>query len=743
MKLADPTADDLAEILHYPSLAAALDNSQRDLLIQAGAAVLLEEQRAENLASHLEFIIKNNPSDALRNMMLSILARGCTTTPAFADILFSLAIRNGNLHAQQILVELNPMPANAGWRVLHDFWRALVEETFFDIRTLVEPLFDPGDADLRARLIHLASQTARYGQWALTLEEMESGKYAGFLTRLPQITEAERDFGRSLLARLAAEDHAARDGLGQMYFDHADEKAGEIIEQQGWIPDELTSRVLFLFLSGKKDELDQIDGDGQALAAAYEESNDTRKRRMLSFSRGTGQIAWLRHLAESSGSLRHIRDLSQNEWIEMVRTLQETGRQKDLWRLAQAAPPRWSVLCLNTLRLSGWQPESPSDVTIYSRLIMLAEQCRSYPDRISSHHDWAIPEVDLYTLVFHPQKDLLLASGRGQSIYAWELPRGDLVLPPLISPAAHNRALAITPSGSHIITAGADSRIRIFNGASGRMVKNIEAHKALVRSLQVDNTGRYVASAGFDGQLLIHRIPSGELVMQMMTETREVFCARFMKSTAQVVSAGSSPLLQIWNMQNGRLLRSFSAQAPGLLHLETIDQDGLILCAGRSGPVEVFHSGSGYRVMSCKTGNSPITAIHILDSYDKWCTTQQDGMLRIWNHTNPHPLAEIDLAQAPMLSAWDARSSQLAMLTNEGEIHLYNLSSWLSALTETSKINPMRTDRLSNRLQSEGISSTEHVWLELILELVKWNQRYDIDLSTSGTLHWNNYDIEL
>ncbi len=78
--------------------------------------------------------------------------------------------------------------------------------------------------------------------------------------------------------------------------------------------------------------------------------------------------------------------------------------------------------------------------------------------------------------------------------------------------ACHQRevwALAYTPDGATLLSAGDDHSIKVWDSWDGRLRSTFDGHDSLVTSLAVNPGGTLLASASFDKTLRLWNLPGG------------------------------------------------------------------------------------------------------------------------------------------------------------------------------------------------------------------------------------------
>jgi WD40 repeat protein len=733
-------------VLNDPAEAGALKSGQIDLLIQMGIVLRLEQEHPLECGPVLANAAANHPQPAVREAAYTALNRLASQDPLFANSFYHLALEYDHLAARQHILTTGLLPGKIALKALLDWLSAPDTDRTVELSLVTSAFFEDASPQLRERILTSAAKSARFRRWGKLLENLKEGGQAGFLAAVdlfPSLTERERTICRDHLIACAASDEAAREALHQLFIHHEDQPALVQVLQTGWIPGADTDRALFYFLSGESEKLKELDFDGSLLVSAFESASKPLRRRLLAFSRQSGQVEWLRAVSRTA-DVRYLSDLGDADWDAILNRLASGERYRDLWRLAQSAPPRWSAAILARLALSVWKPDSAADHELFVKLIPLAQECWHQPLDLHPLHTFTAPSENITCLAVEPKFHLLAAGTTTQTIYLWDLPQGDLHFPSLSGPAPVTRALSFSPEGEYLAAAGGDQRIRLFRHSTGQIVKTLEGHRGLVRAITVHPNGRLLISAGFDGTLRSWRFPHGNELRRMDSDSKENFALAILPENDIIASAGSGWNISLWKLSDGALLRRIPSGSDGILHLAAAHASESIASAGRDRALSVWNANTGLLVRRFSLHSSAITGLAFFPGDQILVTTGQDGILYLWNLSNPEPIATLATGEGSINAMTLSSDGQtLVTAAANGHLAVWNFSSLLWTTRPHLPGQPLPLEALEDRLKLSGISSGEKSWLEFTALLWRWTRRYDIEVGEMPAISFDEFDIEL
>ena len=214
----------------------------------------------------------------------------------------------------------------------------------------------------------------------------------------------------------------------------------EIVLASRYEPHDESYRALFYFLTDQWNAYEQLDFDHQLLRIVYETADRSLRNRIAARARQAGRLEWVNLVAGGKQGKR-LALMTEAEWKAALAVLANGQRTKDLWRLAQEAPPRWSAQILAGLKKAR-DLVREDEQGAFEELIRLAKQWEDRDFSPYFHHR--------LTLEGHPHQI---------------------------------RCMAFTASGKILASGGADHTIRLWRLADGHLLKTLEGHVQLGQRL--------------------------------------------------------------------------------------------------------------------------------------------------------------------------------------------------------------------------------------------------------------------
>lgn len=204
----------------------------------------------------------------------------------------------------------------------------------------------------------------------------------------------------------------------------------------------------------------------------------------------------------------------------------------------------------------------------------------------------------------------LLATGttdaHGRStIGLWALPDGR----PLKTIAGDRvlHALAFTPDGKTLISAGNDNLIHLWSVPDGTPLRTLD-NTEFVSALVLSSDGGRLVSGGWDGSLRLWSLPAGTLLATRSAHKGVVNALALSPDAKRLVSAGQD--VRLWALPGLRPIDGLDTSGGGGLAFEALAMDarGRTLAVGGrgyEGRIHLFQLPSGARQPPCFVGHPP------------------------------------------------------------------------------------------------------------------------------------------
>jgi WD40 repeat protein len=159
---------------------------------------------------------------------------------------------------------------------------------------------------------------------------------------------------------------------------------------------------------------------------------------------------------------------------------------------------------------------SPGKITLKrgkTELATIERVTKPVAGRVGEIRSFGAPGHPIRRLALSPDGTHLLTAGCQQDGTAryWDIARGKEIYR-LPSKGGQVYGVAISPDGTKLLSCSGDKLIHVYDTASGKELKQLTGHTGEVLGVAISPDGRMVASSGRDCQLRVWNLDTGELI---------------------------------------------------------------------------------------------------------------------------------------------------------------------------------------------------------------------------------------
>jgi WD40 repeat protein len=182
----------------------------------------------------------------------------------------------------------------------------------------------------------------------------------------------------------------------------------------------------------------------------------------------------------------------------------------------------------------------------------------------------------------------------GSLVQGFSSPHSDVIL-----------AVEISPDGTLVASGSADKFVKVFEIATGKLVRSFEGHTHHVLGVSWRSDGRILASAGADSVVKVWNLESGEQVRTIEGFGKQVTAVRFVDFTSNIVTSCGDRNVRLHNTDNGQGVRTFGGGAEYLYTADITPDGRRVIAGGFSGVLQVWDGTNGTALASFQDAEEP------------------------------------------------------------------------------------------------------------------------------------------
>src|ERR1700719_5289010 len=115
-------------------------------------------------------------------------------------------------------------------------------------------------------------------------------------------------------------------------------------------------------------------------------------------------------------------------------------------------------------------------------------------------------------------------------------------------------SIAFSPDGTRVVSGSEDKTLKLWDAATGQLLRTFEGHTNLVSSVAFSPNGMRVLSGSWDNTIKLWDAATGQLLRAFEGHTGEVRSVAFSPDGARVFSGSWDKTLKLWDASSGQLL---------------------------------------------------------------------------------------------------------------------------------------------------------------------------------------------
>jgi WD40 repeat protein/serine/threonine protein kinase len=221
-------------------------------------------------------------------------------------------------------------------------------------------------------------------------------------------------------------------------------------------------------------------------------------------------------------------------------------------------------------------------------------------------------------------------------------------------------ALAFSPDGRQVATAGNDGTARVWDAASGQELLRLRGHHSQVMAIAYASDGRWLVTGGRDRTARVWDASNGRQ-LQTLPHTGAVSAVAVTPDGKRVVTGCEDNTPRVWDAASGQIL--LTVQGPTPLPIFAASMVGFLSLPQAQAPL--FTASTVYPGRTGHTGR--VWSVAVSPDGQRLITGSADGTARVWDAKNGRALPLLFQHDAEVTAGHDAGVRAVA-ISRDGKL---------------------------------------------------------------------------
>jgi len=306
-------------------------------------------------------------------------------------------------------------------------------------------------------------------------------------------------------------------------------------------------------------------------------------------------------------------------------------------------------------------------------------------------------------VAFSPDGKLLATAGRDKTAKIWDATTGQN-LRTLAGHIDQVRDIAFSPDGTRLVTASADRTARVWDAATGQLLFTLAGHTDWINGIAFSPDGARLATASRDNTAK---------VWNANAHTDAVYGVAFSPDGKHLATASGDNTAKVWDVKSGQGILSLVGHTDTVYKLAFSPDGKLLATASFDKTAKIWDASTAQLMHTLDKHKDQLRDIAFSPDGTRLVTASADRTAKMWNTASGELLFTLNHDDQVQGVAFRSDGNRLVTASWDGKLKLWDANTGQELFTiyrEKFKFNAVAFSPDGTRLVSASVSPKVRIW---------------------------------